>query len=875
MFNIRSINTAEVNAPAALPGVPVLSILASEDVSVLSWTSPYNTDFFTLYWSDNPFESIDETGVHAITEEMPTPGIPPDGEVSYTHTIPARFSLYVLYYRVAARNSNGATLSNQVTNYNYKLAIYEELYKKTLDDLTLRFTPEIRQQYEDSQLWRSFVQSLCSELAQSRFEIKEALKQLNLQKAVDVFLNMWNSVIGISRENVTDSATEELRPETDEEYRQRLVDNVFWDKISNLALKKTMLLKLGRDATILDAGEDASAFKTLPEQAIAKLFANQGLMYFPNEIMTFEFVGPDYTATCVSDDGTTLVYSNYSGPDAQPDLIRGGNTSGFFRAIPTAPLQPGLIELISKGDFPVAGSIQGWVNKDSGAEGPPSPDIVTFRPTTHATSGNGTVQNPGYAYDINTDSFAYIFRASDFTSPPRYARIDVYGFPVQPAGSPDYLELKIKINIPFTSVYPDNPSAFTWLIYSLDDGGTWLYPPISANLLNPPYPPRFSGIVSVPLPLSQNLSLVRVATWNEYHGAPTYLYDVRIEGSGFNAAGLSDWSAEYGGTMKLRYGVAAREYIIASTAGQDCYLYFEVKGSGTVIYKVGTTSGASDLATGSVSPGVYGPINFTASDPTYLRFDVSGTAIGYVDNVSVLGEGPITSGTLIHDAIYNQYGFWVTTPGTKLTFVSQDGLTTTYGKFISNIGGVLTFERYPGSDTPSQYDYIKADRPVPPVPILNHLAVLLTEPEVVTSSSSLINPKLLSNIYSVNLGVVSLPDSVLNEIYDAISPLGAIGNVLTMIIQDVIASFDDWDTTFGNIPYGPIFMGIPYDATAWTTGGNWVDGVSIYVSNRWDMSTTSPTYLPEGSWTGTPNGNRLFDGNDGPDDIVVLTLQAL
>ena len=81
MFNLNSVNTAEVNAPSSPPETPVLSILASEDISVLTWTSPYNTDFFTLYWSDNPFESIDETGVHAISEDMPTPGIPPDGEV--------------------------------------------------------------------------------------------------------------------------------------------------------------------------------------------------------------------------------------------------------------------------------------------------------------------------------------------------------------------------------------------------------------------------------------------------------------------------------------------------------------------------------------------------------------------------------------------------------------------------------------------------------------------------------------------------------------------------------------------------------------------------------------------------------------------------
>ncbi len=272
MFNFSSVNTAEVNASSLAPAAPVLSILATEDINTLSWNSPVLTDFFILYWSDSPFTSITETGVHAIISDMSTPS---STTVSYAHSIPAAFGLKVLYYRVSAFNSNGETLSNQVDSYNYRLAIYEDLYNSTLDALTLLFTPELRLQYEDSILWRSFVQSLCSELAQSRFEIKEALKQLNLQKAVDVFLNLWNNIIGISRINVTNSLTGLLEPETDAQYRQRLMDSIFWDKISNNAMKKTMLLKFGYDGVVSDTGISKATIDAYSSASLnAKLLSN-------------------------------------------------------------------------------------------------------------------------------------------------------------------------------------------------------------------------------------------------------------------------------------------------------------------------------------------------------------------------------------------------------------------------------------------------------------------------------------------------------------------------------------------------------------------------------------------------------------------------
>jgi hypothetical protein len=754
------------------------------------------------------------------------------------------------------------SLSNQVTNYNFKLAIYEELHKKTLEELLLRFTPEIRKQYEDSILWKSFVESLASELAQSRFEIKEALKQLNLQKAIDVFLNMWNGIVGISRENVTDAVTGELRPETDAEYRQRLVDSVFWDKISNLALKKTMLLKLGRDATVTDSGTPADTFKVLPEQAIAKLTADWDLRYFTDEIITFGFVGPSFTAKCVSDDGSTLVYSDYVGPDTQPAWIQGNNTN-LFRAIPTGPPAAGKVELISLGAFDTAESMAQvshdqhnqafWRIYDAGNEGPPDPTPRTFRPTTYTVSGIYSVTNPTYAYDTNVNSYAEVLGGSWQSGSPSI--FTVSGF-TGPAGGATSVNLIVKVRGP-------SSAWFASYKYSKNNGVNWTtisVPIIIGGGINDAG--LAEGTVTIALPLDQDLSQVRVQVMNEgtytdefgSSYTPTYVYDVRIEGYGWPAPGVSLWTAEYGGAMKLQYGVAAREYKIPTVVGEAFDITFDVL-AGSVYVTLGTTSGGTQLG----GPTLYNVgtghtisiIAGSAPNDCYLRFYQAGTTIGYVDNVSCLQDGPITSGTLKHDPLYNTLGFWVNTPGTLLTFVSQDGLTTNYGNFLSNIGGVLTFERNIASGIPSQYDYIKADI----AGVSYHLAVLASDPELVTSSNVSIHPKLLSNIYSVNLGVVSLPDSALNEIFDTIFPLAALGNVLIKIVQDVIASFDDWDVIYGNIPYGPIFMGAPtYTGSKTTAGDDWAIDEELYLDNQWTMGD-----------------GKKFYGNDGPDDIVTLT----
>lgn len=339
MFNSIPVGFSEVNGSSWLPEEPVLTIQTAEDFNSLSWTSSRFTDFFRIYWSKDPFDEIDEEGVNEIilsdTGSAFFPGLTPDVLVTYTHEFPASYSLSVLYYRVYAYNKNGGTLSNQVDSYNFRIAIYESIYEKTLEEMTLRFTPELRRQYQDSILWRSFVQSLCSELATCRFEIKEAVKQLNIQKAVTYFLNAWSQLSGIVRQSRVDTLTGEVRPETDVEYRQRLMDSIFWDRISNVALKKTMLLKLGYEVDVIDDGVSPNEFdnSTLGETIYE---ATHDAVFTPGEMLTFVFIGPNKTATYVSDTGTTLSYSGSSGLSG----LLPSSVLGFASAMVTIPSSP-------------------------------------------------------------------------------------------------------------------------------------------------------------------------------------------------------------------------------------------------------------------------------------------------------------------------------------------------------------------------------------------------------------------------------------------------------------------------------------------------------------------------------------------------------
>jgi len=814
MFNFSAINVSEVNASSAAPTAPVLSINASEDINTLSWTSPYHTDFFVLYWSDQPFSSIDEVGVHAIVDPH---GIAddPNTNLSYDHNIPSSFSLSVLYYRVSAFNSNGNTLSEQVDSYNFKLAIYNDLYNATLDALILRFTPELKRQYEDSILWRSFVQSLCSEMSRGRFQIKEALKQLNLQKAIEIFLNLWSEISGISRQNNTNYLTGDLETETDAQYRQRLFDNIFWDKISNLALKKTMLLKLGYDGDVLDAGVDPGAFKVV--SSINRV-APYGNAFVPGEMIDFLFVGSTGTGLCVSDNGSSLSFSGYSGPAGQPYSLYG--QTSHMSATPTGPPVAGSIQLISNGAFNY--DLNGWTDCDSGFEGPADPTVYIYRPTAWASARPEWLGNPTNAYDSNLSSYASVYSSSFFSRHDFY----VYGFsnltfPVTT------LNLKLKYTQPATH----DPL----VAYSLDGGSSWISYDGAA----------FSGTRTIALSPSQVLSLVQVRF--SISSNTTYVYDVSIEASGTNEPGTSLWSSFSGGSMQLNYGVAAREYVMSTSPGQTCTLSFDVISSTYVEMIVGSSSGASDLVASAIYPtGSYSLPAFAATGTsTYVRFYASGENIAYVDNVSCMGTSGADTGTLPHDAVANPCGLLSFLEGDSLTFIGS-GATAT---FVSNNTDELVFRLNSGSNLPMQWDIVrKTSSPTGcPQTILMSQSALF--------STDTFNSKLLSNIYSVNLGVATLDDASLNDIYEEISSFGAVGNVLIKILQDVATSFEDWDTTLGNIPYGPIFMGAPtYSAITKSTEINWSVSEEVYIDNQWKM-----------------NDEKTFYGNDGPDDIIILT----
>lgn len=110
MFNFHSVNTAEVNAGSRPPEQPVLSILVSEDVNTLSWTSSLFTDFFEIYWGPEPFTNTDDPGVRKMSDSDANAhfglGSDPSVIISYPHVIPAVFGLSILYYRVDAYNRN-------------------------------------------------------------------------------------------------------------------------------------------------------------------------------------------------------------------------------------------------------------------------------------------------------------------------------------------------------------------------------------------------------------------------------------------------------------------------------------------------------------------------------------------------------------------------------------------------------------------------------------------------------------------------------------------------------------------------------------------------------------------------------------------------
>jgi hypothetical protein len=197
-----------------------------------------------------------------------------------------------------------------------------------------------------------------------------------------------------------------------------------------------------------------------------------------------------------------------------------------------------------------------------------------------------------------------------------------------------------------------------------------------------------------------------------------------------------------------------------------------------------------------------------------------------------------------HDAMtmYNAASPSNSAPGDTLYFWPS-GAT---GKLVDSDRGVLTFELTAGSVTPQEWDWVN-NYPKQ----ANWL--LIGNTQLVTSADILINPKRLSNRYSVDLPAGTLDDAPLNEIYNEISPLAALGNVLTEILQDVSLDFEDWDKTYGNIRYGRIFFGAETQSGVKSTESNWAVSEEIFMDNQRVM-----------------DGSDKFYGNDGPDDIVIL-----
>jgi len=122
----------------------------------------------------------------------------------------------------------------------------EETYKDVLQMLLDDFTPEMVRQYQESILFKSFVEALALTMAEAKLEINQSIKELNIQQATTLFLNLWAGITGLSRKNINGVA------ESDIEYRKRLLDSIFWDKVSNNAMKKSVLLKLGIGTVVSD-----------------------------------------------------------------------------------------------------------------------------------------------------------------------------------------------------------------------------------------------------------------------------------------------------------------------------------------------------------------------------------------------------------------------------------------------------------------------------------------------------------------------------------------------------------------------------------------------------------------------------------------------
>jgi hypothetical protein len=131
-------------------------------------------------------------------------------------------------------------------NYDQKLLYWTA--HKVLGSLLDLFTPKMRYQYQDSVLFKSYVQAMAEELAVTQLQIKQAMLQLNFQEAVSIFLNLWTQIVGIKK----------LEGESDVEYKNRILGDFFIDKISNSAIRRALLIKYGFSSAVVDTGKHVS-----------------------------------------------------------------------------------------------------------------------------------------------------------------------------------------------------------------------------------------------------------------------------------------------------------------------------------------------------------------------------------------------------------------------------------------------------------------------------------------------------------------------------------------------------------------------------------------------------------------------------------------
>lgn len=226
------------------------------------------------------------------------------------------------------------TQSFSYTKGNFDNIFLEKTYQDVLQMILDDFTPEMVRQYQESILFKSFVEALAEVMAEAKLEITQAIKELNIQQATTLFLNLWAGITGISRKNINGVA------ETDAEYKKRLLDSIFWDKISNSAIKKSILLKLGIGASVSDrayAVSERTLFTDPPNftqpSPTAKYLSNIVEISIDGQIPTNEQMTSVYNEVV-----SLLAAGNIVGNIARNVALEFLDVSAIFGRIPYGPI---------------------------------------------------------------------------------------------------------------------------------------------------------------------------------------------------------------------------------------------------------------------------------------------------------------------------------------------------------------------------------------------------------------------------------------------------------------------------------------------------------------------------------------------------------